>query len=52
MNARGHTLQGKLIDHQAVLAIINSKATDDLHRLLKSGYSLRVSNIRYGGNLN
>ncbi|MBN8194200.1 MULTISPECIES: hypothetical protein [Bacillaceae] len=33
---------GEPVDHSYVVSVINGKASDKLHRLIKSGYRLRI----------
>jgi hypothetical protein len=42
-NAQGFTLDGKPIERQYVLSVINGKATDELHKMLKAGYRRKAN---------
>lgn len=35
-------LNGEPVDHSYVVSVISGKATDKLHRLIKSGYKLKI----------
>ncbi|MEK5499617.1 hypothetical protein [Bacillus sp. FSL M8-0168] len=41
-NSKGFTYNGAPLDKQYVTSIISGKATDELHRLLRSGYRLKI----------
>lgn len=40
------TLNGKSIEKNDVVMVITSKATDELHRLVKSGYMKKTKHLR------
>jgi hypothetical protein len=42
LNRRGYLLNGKTIEKEYVRDVINSKPSDELHRILRSGY-LQIS---------
>jgi hypothetical protein len=46
LDRRGIKINGRAIDKQDVLTVINSKAKDDLHRFVKSGYLSRTKHSR------
>lgn len=39
---KGITHQGKPLEREYAIAVISGKATDELHRILKSGYNSKV----------
>jgi hypothetical protein len=41
-NEKGYSNNGKPIDKPYVVSIVNGKALDELHRLLKSGYNHKI----------
>lgn len=46
LDRRGYTINGETIGREYVTAIINGKASDELHRILKSGYVKRTKHSR------
>jgi hypothetical protein len=46
LKRRGYLINGKEIERQYVIAVINSKAIDELHRLVKSGYLQKTRHSR------
>lgn len=46
LNERGIKKDDKPINKQDVVAVINSKASDDLHKSIKSGYLFRTKHSR------
>ncbi|CEG26025.1 hypothetical protein [Bacillus sp. B-jedd] len=47
LNDSGYTIEGKPIVVEDVFKAINSKASDDLHRMLKSWYLKKTKHIRH-----
>jgi hypothetical protein len=47
---QGLTINGSLIDKAFIKNVIDGKATDKLHRILKSGYQQRVKATQKGKN--
>lgn len=45
-NEKDLTHNGKLIDREFIIQVINGKASDELHRLLRSGYRLKIKPIK------
>ncbi|MGG3471313.1 hypothetical protein ABES02_28065 [Neobacillus pocheonensis] len=46
LNRRGYTIKGEPIGREYVSAVINGKSSDELHRMLKSGYLKRTKHSR------
>jgi hypothetical protein len=46
LNRRGFLIDGKPVEKEYVTAVINGKVTDELHRILKSGYIKRTKHSR------
>lgn len=44
----GTTIDGKPIDKHFVTSVVNGKATDELHKLIKSGYRYKISRSKKG----
>ncbi|PLR81835.1 hypothetical protein CVD25_15310 [Bacillus canaveralius] len=51
LNTRGytHTIDGEPIDQQYAVSVIKGKTTDELHKILKSGYLLKTRKNRNRG---
>ncbi|MFD2446396.1 hypothetical protein ACFSO7_20755 [Bacillus sp. CGMCC 1.16607] len=45
-NAKGYKVNGQDLDHQYVANVIKSKASSELHRVLKSGYMKKINHSR------
>ena len=48
-NAKGFTINGGPVDRNFVHAVINSKPKDELHKILRSGYLLKVRSQKAKG---
>lgn len=46
LNRRGHSIDGRSIVGSDVQAVINKKTKDELQRMLRTGYLLRIRNAR------
>lgn len=46
LKSHGFTLNGKEIENKDIVDVLTSKGTDDLHRLIRSGYLLKTRHLR------